>query len=283
MIAAPTASEPVTPEVKAFFDANGYWLGPKVFEPDELHAMADAQDEVNAGKYQTGVPPMELGCDHPGIRGSVRKIDGCHVSNDVLRAAATTPALGEIGAALLGLRGLRLWHDQLLYKPPGGKAVGNVAWHQDFNYWRCSDTTDMITAWIPFHDADLEIGTMEFVAGSHQWGWNANFSFGFDTDREAQQRIIEANMPAGAKFRTALCKLKAGHVSFHHCLTLHSSGPNHTNRPRRSLVVHMQSVDCRWDPANADFGHMCVDLMKALGKKPGDKFQGHPWPEVWSA
>ena len=34
--------------------------------------------------------------------------------------------------------------------------------------------------------------------------------------------------------------LGKGEVSFHHCLTIHGSGPNLTNQPRRSIAVHMQ-------------------------------------------
>ena len=44
---------------------------------------------------------------------------------------ATSPALGEIAAKLLGVEEIYLWHDQVLYKPGSSGAAGNVGWHQD--------------------------------------------------------------------------------------------------------------------------------------------------------
>jgi ectoine hydroxylase-related dioxygenase (phytanoyl-CoA dioxygenase family) len=38
-------------------------------------------------------------------------------------------------------------------------------------------------------------------------------------------------------------ELRRGQVSFHHCKTLHGSGPNLAAKPRRSLVVHFQPSD----------------------------------------
>jgi ectoine hydroxylase-related dioxygenase (phytanoyl-CoA dioxygenase family) len=34
--------------------------------------------------------------------------------------------------------------------------------------------------------------------------------------------------------------LPKGHVSVHHCRTIHGSGPNLSDRPRRAIAVHMQ-------------------------------------------
>ena len=36
-------------------------------------------------------------------------------------------------------------------------------------------------------------------------------------------------------------ELLKGEVSFHHCLTIHGSGPNLSNAPRRSIAVHLQN------------------------------------------
>jgi ectoine hydroxylase-related dioxygenase (phytanoyl-CoA dioxygenase family) len=34
--------------------------------------------------------------------------------------------------------------------------------------------------------------------------------------------------------------LPRGHVSFHNCKTIHGSGPNRGDRPRRSIAIHLQ-------------------------------------------
>src|SRR5262245_58249636 len=53
--------------------------------------------------------------------------------------------LAQIAAELLGVDGVRLYHDQALYKEAGG---GITPWHADQYYWPlASDRT--ITVWIP--------------------------------------------------------------------------------------------------------------------------------------
>ena len=54
-------------------------------------------------------------------------------------------------AALLGVDGVRLYHDQALIKEAGG---GPTPWHQDQRYWPL-DTTHTITMWMPLASAAL--------------------------------------------------------------------------------------------------------------------------------
>src|SRR5437868_5567156 len=51
----------------------------------------------------------------------------------------------KIAADLMGVNGVRLYHDQALFKEPGG---GPTPWHQDHYYWPL-DTDHMITMWMP--------------------------------------------------------------------------------------------------------------------------------------
>src|SRR5687768_1458418 len=50
----------------------------------------------------------------------------------------------QIAADLLGVEKVRLYHDQALFKEPGG---GRTPWHQDKSYWPV-DTDKMITMWM---------------------------------------------------------------------------------------------------------------------------------------
>ena len=54
----------------------------------------------------------------------------------------------RVAADLLGVDGVRLYHDQALFKEAGG---GRTPWHQDQHYWPL-DTTDTITMWMPLVD-----------------------------------------------------------------------------------------------------------------------------------
>lgn len=46
--------------------------------------------------------------------------------------------LGEVAAALIGADGVRLWHDQALFKEPGGRETDP---HQDQPYWPIAEAS----------------------------------------------------------------------------------------------------------------------------------------------
>src|SRR6267142_3124064 len=66
--------------------------------------------------------------------------------------------LARIAAQLIGATGVRLYHDQALYKEAGG---GITPWHADQYYWPL-ETDKTITAWIPLQETPLEMGPLEF-------------------------------------------------------------------------------------------------------------------------
>ena len=73
-----------------------------------------------------------------------------------VRPLSFHPRIGEAAARLAGVACLRLWHDQALYKEPGGRQTDA---HNDQPYWPM-DETDTITAWIPFDGSTLEAGAI---------------------------------------------------------------------------------------------------------------------------
>src|SRR6185436_17080033 len=69
----------------------------------------------------------------------------------------------KIAADLMGVPSVRLYHDQALFKEPGG---GPTPWHQDEYYWPL-DTSNTITMWMPLVDVPREVGSMTFGTGTH--------------------------------------------------------------------------------------------------------------------
>src|SRR5690606_23572069 len=74
------------------------------------------------------------------------------------------------------------------------------------------------------------------VLGSHKWGLVPDSDTFFDTDMDALKRKFTS---MGKEWIEEPCILKAGQASFHHALTFHGSGVNHTNEPRLSVVAHL--------------------------------------------
>ena len=154
------------------------------------------------------------------------------------------PGIGAFAAALAGTDTIRLFHDQLLYKPGSPDAettTGNVGWHTDRQYWQACTSERMLTCWVPFHDCDERVGGVSFVAGSHRWDDQEGLDF-FDPDLAAQRAAMTA---AGREVDAVVPTLRRGDVTFHHCRTVHGSGPNRTVAPRRSMAIHLQPGDNR--------------------------------------
>ena len=265
-----------------FFEDNGYWIGGKVIDDAMIQRMHAAMDDVYAGIHETGRAPWDAWKDS-GNPTQIRKTDNSHWANNTIRELTLNATIGEMAARLMRTPEIRLWHDQLLYKPGQGAAAGsragNVGWHQDHGYWRCAQP-EMLTAWIALVDVDETNGCMQFVPGSHQWGLLPESDF-FNTDLDTMKEKIAAL--TGRPFKTAPSRLKAGEVSFHHSLTIHGSGPNLTDAPRRSLVLHLMPADTHYVAGSPDDNHMNAILMQQNGGKDGDLFAGELWPALYSA
>lgn len=267
-----------------FFHENGFWLAPRVLDDGALERLRAAMDDVYAGRFETGRPPWAGGWQDTGDPTGIRKTDNAHWANLTLRDLALNATIGAMAARLMGTPEVRLWHDQLLYKPGQGPAAaasqaGNVGWHQDHGYWRCTQP-DLITAWVAFDDVTTQNGCMLVVPGSHRWGLLPESDF-FNTDIETVRARLAAR--TGHAFEPVPCELPAGAVSFHHCLTVHASGPNLTPRPRRSLVLHLMPEHATYVAGSPDDNHMNAILMRKQGMQHGAAFAGELWPALYRA
>lgn len=258
----------------AFYNTNGYWISPKAIDDERLELLKRHMDKVYRWEFETGREPFKAWKDSPGLR----QTDNCHWADYVLRDLATDPLIGEMAAILLGTDEVRLWHDQLLCKPPGGnrKTPGNVGWHQDYVYWQCCAEPSLVTAWVAFDDVDVSNGCMQVVPGSHQWGLiNVNNFFEQDLKKQEEEMVLEE----GQTFRPIPLVMKAGQVSFHHPLTIHGSGPNTSDRFRRSMAIHIMADETVYKSGSRSDLHLNVTLMKP---KDGDKFIGESFPTLFS-
>ncbi|MBQ0958205.1 phytanoyl-CoA dioxygenase family protein [Ideonella sp. 4Y11] len=147
--------------------------------------------------------------------------------------------LGRIAAELLEVDGVRLYHDQSLYKEPGG---GLTPAHADQYYWPlASDRT--ITAWIPLQPVPPEMGPLGFYARSQ----SVEFGRDLGISDESEDRI-SANMARhGFEFVSGAFEL--GEVSFHLGWTFHKAGANHSQRPRSVMTIIYMDAAMRLLPA----------------------------------
>ncbi|MDF2649880.1 MAG: phytanoyl-CoA dioxygenase [Paenibacillus sp.] len=265
----------LTEEDKNKFKRDGYWISPKLIDDETIARLRDAIDRVFAGDYDgDGYLPFSQPISLDTSKPLVRVSNGWWV-NDEVRAVVTSHTLGEIAAQLIETDEVRLWHDQLIYKQGNENKVsdGNVGWHQDYAYWQCSSTSNMVTAWIALQDTDLTNGGMMTILGSHTWGLIPE-STGF---RNQNMEELKQKFSSGHEWVEEPCILKAGQASFHHSLTFHGSGPNTTPNPRYSVVAHLM-------PKEATFRNIQPHGNEAfLGPRPvnGQKFENQFFPLLY--
>lgn len=148
-------------------------------------------------------------------------------TNEVAREFVFGKRLASIAAQLLGVERVRLYHDQALYKEPGG---GITPWHADQFYWPLS-SDKTITAWVPLQPTPREMGPLAFAAGSHRMGFGRDLEISDESERSLRKaledgRFAEVNEP-----------FEGGEVSFHSGWTFHHTGANTSDRPRAVMTV----------------------------------------------
>lgn len=228
----------ITEQDKEMYRQNGFWISPILFDEAAIAGLRNAHDRIWAGEMDGegyGFQDFSL----PEDPAKLRNLNNGWWINDEVYRAATHPAIGQICAGLMNTDEVRLFYDQVVYKPGQGDAPtgsgNNVGWHQDYAYWQCCSTDNMITAWIALQDTDISNGGMVAISGSHKWGLIPDSNTFYEQD---MGKLKDKYAGSVHEWQEVPCVLKAGQVSFHHSLTFHGSGPNTTDAPRLSVIGH---------------------------------------------
>lgn len=258
---------PTDEDVRAYRE-KGWYLSKPLFTTEEMDRVLAASERFYAGEVdEPTVDAIHLERYRPQLplRPGLRKHDYSSMFSRDLRWLVTHPLIGAIAARLAETPEIRLWHDQLLYKPTQSPdRLANVGWHTDRGYWKTCTSANMVTAWIPFHDCDTEMGTIAMVDGSLHWPDNTEQLNFFSNDLEGLEKKFETGGRPVVK--TPLI-FERGQVSFHHCLTIHGSGPNHKDEPRRSIAIHLQDQSNRWQEYHHPDGRLAEHDNDRLVRK----------------
>jgi ectoine hydroxylase-related dioxygenase (phytanoyl-CoA dioxygenase family) len=155
--------------------------------------------------------------------------------NERVRELAFSKRLARIAAELMGTRGVRMWHDQALYKEPSG---GFTPWHVDQQYWPMA-SPHSVTAWIPLQDTPIEMGPLCFGRGSHRKHIGRDLEISAESEAEIGEQVRKE------KITQVQEPFALGDVSYHLGWTLHRAGPNTTARPRRVFTIIYMDADMR--------------------------------------
>ena len=134
--------------------------------------------------------------------------------------------------------GISIYSAKLVPKAPG--ETGVCHWHQDDAYYiENQESSCRMSIWLALQDSDETNGGVHFIPGSHRLGLQdiEEKQSGFCTRaiKEVPKEMIAQ----------AVCPpVKAGSVVLFDAHTWHYSGPNTTDRLRRSFIVSYQEGTC---------------------------------------
>ncbi|MFI7061562.1 phytanoyl-CoA dioxygenase family protein [Kribbella sp. NPDC050124] len=183
--------------------------------------------------------------------------------DDVLKELTLDPRLAAAATALAGVP-LRLWHDQLLIKPPHNGAA--TEFHQDAPYWPHGGSRHSLSVWVALVDVPVERGCMTFIPGSqdHQDLRRQDLSDRDDMFRAAPDLRWEARLTI---------PLRAGDCTFHNAYLAHSATPNLTDDPRIAHVAIYVDAEATYTGAP----HVVTD---GLGLTVGEPLDHELFPRV---
>jgi len=238
----------------AFYREHGWYLSKRLLTDEELETLHKASERFYSGQTDRRIPshPPKIAYWTPEKGAVQRHNDYVHYEVEAIGRILTKPLIGAVAARLAEADEIRIFQSTLIYKPPvAGEQSNIVPWHFDKHYWSTSTSSDMLTAFIPFHHCDESLGTITMVDGSHRWqevGKNDTVTRHFaNRDRAELEKTLAEN---AAYNNTTVTKvpmvIPAGHMSFHHCRTYHGSGANTADMARRAISLHMQPGDNRW-------------------------------------
>ncbi|OXS61827.1 phytanoyl-CoA dioxygenase [Cohnella sp. CIP 111063] len=148
--------------------------------------------------------------------------------HDELARFTLARRFARVAAELMGVDGVRIYHDQALYKEPGG---GHTPWHQDQIYWPL-DTDKTITMWMPLVPVPEQVGSMTFASGSHKLGYINKMQISDESHRTLGQFIDGRGFE-----KVSYGALAAGDATFHSGWTIHSAPGNPTELMRKVMTI----------------------------------------------
>jgi hypothetical protein len=151
------------------------------------------------------------------------------LENALIRSYVLSPRIAKIAADLLGVKSVRLYHDNALAKEPG---CGRTPWHCDDHHFPLA-TNDVVTAWIPAQPTPIAMGPLAFAKPLSVFEQVKDIDFNkFDTSYDKQvAETFKSNNIAIEDGPFAM-----GEVSFHHNKSFHTAAANRTTRTRVVLA-----------------------------------------------
>lgn len=230
----PTLDEtyPLSNELIHGFRQNGHVLTRNVLSKVEIDVYRQVI-VTSAERFNTERRKLE---ERDTYGKAFLQIKNLWVVDESVRRFVMAKRFGRMAADLLGVKNVRIYHDQALFKEPKG---GPTPWHQDQYYWPL-DTTNMVTMWMPLVDVSGEMGMIAFASTSHKKGLLFNVEISDESEAEYREYVRKNNFPV-----SRADSMQAGDATWHYGLTIHSAHGNDSETMREVMTIIYMAGDAR--------------------------------------
>ncbi|MEN9337107.1 MAG: hypothetical protein RLZZ500_2094 [Bacteroidota bacterium] len=214
---------PLTQEAVDFYDKNRYIKLKSVLNAETIDFYNSViTDQVNTMNQVHS--PLE---DRSTYGKAFLQLFNLWLEHPLIKDLIFSTRLAQIAADLMQVDGVRLYHDQALFKEGGG---GITPWHADQYYWPL-ETDKTITLWIPLQETPLEMGPLEFSAGSHTIIEGRELAISDESEAFLQKKLRVTD------FEHVIEPFDLGEVSFHSGWVFHRAGANTTSAIRKVMTI----------------------------------------------
>ena len=252
-------------QVSAYRD-HGFVRLPGVLSPDTI---ARYEPEITSKVVELNTLHLPMS-ERSTYQKAFLQVENLWEHSPLVKELVFSRRLAAIAADLLGVRAVRLYHDQALYKEVGG---GITPWHVDHYYWPL-DSDRALTVWIPLQPVPADMG-LAFASGSQNAGFGRDLPLGDESEAALREALAEQG------FDVDNAAYELGDVSFHGGWTLHRAGENLTPAPRRVMTMIYIDADIHvTEPVNE---HQVIDRDRWLGgAAPGQVPQDEVNPVLYT-
>ncbi|MBU1821377.1 MAG: phytanoyl-CoA dioxygenase family protein, partial [Bacteroidetes bacterium] len=151
--------------------------------------------------------------------------------NEEVREFVFSERLAKIATDLMQVQGVRLYHDQALYKEPSG---GITPWHADQFYWPLA-TEKTVTVWIPLQSTPMEMGPLAFAEKSQSVEIGRDLEISDESEAHMATQLTQ--------FTLNEAPFDLGEVSFHAGWLFHRAGANRSQTARKVMTMIYMDKD----------------------------------------
>lgn len=227
--AALDANYSVTPAQVKYFSENGFIKIKNIFDASVIDYM-----NIVISKEVDRLNNQQIPLEERDTYGKAfLQIMNLWTHTSAVKDIVFSKKIAQIATGLMQTTGVRLYHDQALFKEPKG---GHTPWHADQYYWPLA-TENTVTAWIPLQATPLNYGPLEFSAGSNR------LTAGRDKQiSDESQAFLEAELK-NHKFEHVIEPFDIGEISFHRGWLYHRAGPNVSGNMRKVMTMIYMDKD----------------------------------------